>query len=192
MKRNIMIFISAGVLLIIFILYSFNFKTEEKIAAERLKSILGTSLYHVWYNYEHISTDQEKDLTIENMSDVTNKLNVIKMYSEVIDSGVGVEALEPIADRFQEIVIHLENNYSANGEFTDQDVIVYQSLIEEVKIILPLISDIYYVPESQEGAEPALTIDDTGELQKLKERLLSIQGGVSKGNFIPFETSPKQ
>lgn len=175
MKKNIMIFLSLGVLLLIFILSISSYKTDGEIAEDTLESITGNSLYNIWNNYDAILKHPIGEISIDSIKEINNNLKIIEIYSNVVDQVVGKEILNPITNNFLKITNDIENNYAKNKMFTEQDKKNYEKLLEEVKNLIPLIDNTYYVSDSQEGAKVTLEIKNIDELKKLNNRLINIK-----------------
>jgi len=157
-------------LVIITVLIIFSYKTDGEDAKVTLESVVGNSLFKLLDNYETIHS--KKELSIDSIKEINGNLISIEVSSGVIDLAVGQELLSPIANNLLKIMKDLENNYNQNKQFTEQDKEKYKKAMEEVDTMIPLIQEIYYVPNSKEGAEPKLKIENFGELKTVNNRLV--------------------
>jgi hypothetical protein len=157
-------------LVIITALIISSYKTDGEDAKVTLESVVGNSLFKLLDNYDAILLT--KELSIDSIKEINKNLTSIEVSSGVIDLAVGQELLSPIANNLLKIMNDLENNYIKNEQFTEQDKEKYQKAITEIDIMIPLIHEIYYVPNSKEGAEPKLEIENFGELKNVNNRLV--------------------
>ncbi|TKI63270.1 hypothetical protein FC756_18395 [Lysinibacillus mangiferihumi] len=169
MKKFYMIFMPLS-LVIITVLIIFSYKTDGENAKVTLESVVGNSLFKLLDNYEAIHST--KELSIDSIKEINVNLTSIEVTSGVIDLAVGQELLSPIANNLLKIMKDLENNYDQNKQFTEQDKEKYQKAITEIGVMISLIHEIYYVPNSKEGAEPKLKIENFGELKTVNNRLV--------------------
>ncbi|MCY9549626.1 hypothetical protein [Lysinibacillus xylanilyticus] len=169
MKKSYMIFM-ALILVIITVLIIFSYKTEGEEAKVTLESVVGNSLFKLLDNYDAILSS--KELSIDSIREIDKNLTSIEVSSGVIDLAVGQELLSPIANNLLKIMNDLENRYYKNKQFTEQDKEKYQKAITEIDTMIPLIYKVYYVPNSKEGAEPKLQIENFDELKTLNNRLI--------------------
>jgi len=169
MKKSYMIFM-ALILVIITVLIIFSYKTEGEEAKVTLESVVGNSLFKLLDNYDAILST--KELSIDSIREIDKNLTSIEVSSGVIDLAVGQELLIPIANNLLKIMNDLENRYYKNKQFTEQDKEKYQKAITEIDTMIPLIYKVYYVPNSKEGAEPKLQIENFDELKTLNNRLI--------------------
>ncbi|MGM0879640.1 MAG: hypothetical protein ACQEXQ_01190 [Bacillota bacterium] len=65
----------------------------------------------------------------------------------------------------------MKRSYEKNKTFTEDDQAKKSKLMKEVTVLMPLISKVYYVPESHEGAEVTLKINNKEELIEFKVEL---------------------
>lgn len=172
MKKNIMIFIGLGMLALITLLTIYTYETEAKIAESRLKSILGSSLFNVYDNYDDINQYSADNLEIDMIKNIKDKLIKIEIYSTVIDNSVEQEYLTPIANNLLKITNNIEDNYKENKQFTIQDKNNYKKILETAKNLIPTIHKTYYKDNSTEGAEPILKVKDTEEFKQIDADLL--------------------
>jgi len=169
MKKSFMIFM-ALILVIITVLIISSYKTEGEEAKVTLESVVGNSLFKLLDNYDAILST--KELSIDSIKEIDKNLTSIEVSSGVIDLAVGQELLNPIANNLLKIMNDLENRYYKNKQFTEQDKEKYQKAIIEIDTMIPLIYKVYYVPNSKEGAEPKLQIENFDELKTLNNRLI--------------------
>lgn len=169
MKKSYMIFM-ALVLVIITMLIITSYKTEGQEAKVTLESVVGNSLFKLLDNYDAILST--KELSIDSLKEIDGNLISIEVSSGVIDLAVGQELLSPIANNLLKIMNDLENRYYKNKQFTELDKEKYQKAITEIDTMIPLIYKVYYVPNSKEGAEPKLQIENFDELKTLNNRLV--------------------
>lgn len=168
MKKYYTVFIVLTLLIISIFIVS-SYKTEGEEIKIRLESIVGSSLFKLLDNYDAILATGE--LSIDSIKKINKNLTSIEISSDVIDQAVNQELLSPIARNLTKIVNDLENNYNKNKQFNEQDNEKYQKIITEINNIIPLIQEIYYVPNSKEGAEPKLEIENFDELKTVNNRL---------------------
>ncbi|MGE7929922.1 hypothetical protein [Lysinibacillus xylanilyticus] len=169
MKKSYMIFM-ALILVIITVLIISSYKTEGEEAKVTLESVVGNSLFKLLDNYDAILST--KELSIDSIKEIDKNLTSIEVSSGVIDLAVGQELLNPIANNLLKIMNDLENRYYKNKQFTEQDKEKYQKAITEIDTMIPLIYKVYYVPNSKEGAEPKLQIENFDELKTINNRLI--------------------
>lgn len=169
MKKFYMIFM-ALILVIITILIIYSHKTEGEEARVTLESVVGNSLFKLLDNYDAILST--KELSIDSIKEIDKNLTSIEVSSGVVDLAVGQELLSPIANNLLKIMNDLENRYYKNKQFTEQDKEKYHKAIAEIDTMIPLIYKIYYVPNSKEGAEPKLEIENFDELKTVNNRLV--------------------
>lgn len=160
-----MIFISLGVLVLIFALFALNYKTDGQEAKERLESIEGSSLYQVSTGYDELISRMEVEGGSTDWQGIRNELKQIEGHSTVIDQAVGEEVLSPVAKNLSLIVEKMEKEDK-----------VLPEVIEEIRTLQSEMEKVYYVPESTEGAKPTLDIEDPKELKKINKRLSALTG----------------
>lgn len=168
MKKFYMFFV-ALILVIITALIVSSYKTEGEDAKVTLESVVGNSLFKLLDNYDAILS--KKELSIESIKEINKNLTSIEASSDVVDLAVGQELLSPIANNLLKIMADLENSYDKNEQFNEQDQEKYKKAMEEIDTMIPLIQEIYYVPDSKEGAEVKLKIENFGELKTVNNRL---------------------
>ncbi|GLY11953.1 hypothetical protein Bbad01_31690 [Bacillus badius] len=92
-----------------------------------------------------------------------------------IDKVVGKEILHPVTDNFLKSAVVIEKSCPEKEQFSKEDKENYKKLLKELKNIIPLINNNYYVSDSTEGAKPTLAIQNMDELKKLYSRLKNLQ-----------------
>ncbi|WP_419871386.1 hypothetical protein [Candidatus Pristimantibacillus sp. PTI5] len=172
MKKNTpTIVLGILILLIIFsagILYSHLKKNDDKMKVE---GIVGSSLFKIWSNYNSILENETNMMTIEHINDTVVKLSVIEAYSDIVDRSVNTQLLTPISVDMKSITESIQKSFEDNKEFTALDQTKYVTLIKEITELLSLISKVYYVPASVEGAEVTLQINNKEDLTEFKNKL---------------------
>lgn len=172
MKKIYLIFMTL-ILVIITVLIIYSYKTEGEEAKVTLESVVGNSLFKLLDNYDAILS--KKELSIDFIKEIDKNLTSIEVSSGVIDLAVGQELLSPIANNLLKIMNDLEDRYDKSEQFTEQDKEKYKKAIAEIDTMIPLIYKVYYVPNSKEGAEPKLEIEDFDGLKTVNNRLIENQ-----------------
>lgn len=150
-----------------------SYETEGEEAKVTLESIVGNSLFKLLDNYDAILS--KKELSIDSIKEIDKNLTSIEVSSGVIDQAVGQELLSPNANNLLKIMNDLEDRYDKSEQFTEQDKEKYKKAIVEIDTMIPLIYKVYYVPNSKEGAEAKLEIEDFDALKTVNNRLVENQ-----------------
>lgn len=139
---------------------------------EWLKGTTGHTLYKIHENLTAISNGDP--LSEEQLARTHDHLLTLGAYAETIDFSLSAAQplLKPIAANMAQIARHLEDQRLANpsGWVSDNEV-HYAKLLETAKNAIPLINQVYYVPNSQEGAEASLTLRDKEVLVDFNQTL---------------------
>ncbi|WP_138755988.1 hypothetical protein [Paenibacillus sinopodophylli] len=164
-------------LMIILLICSSTFLCNQKQAEHEMRTtaegIAGSSLYMIWINYNAILENETDMLTIEHINDIYVKLSVIEAYSATVGRLVNTQLLTPISIDMKAITESMQESYKENNIFTEEDQTKYATLITEITALLPLISKVFYVSESQEGAKVTLEVNN-------KETLLTFRDALKK------------
>ncbi|BBH20178.1 hypothetical protein Back11_15230 [Paenibacillus baekrokdamisoli] len=152
------------------VLYNHQYKVDHgtKLTVE---SIVGSSLFMIWSNYNSILENETDMLTIEHINDIHVKLSVIEAYSDTVGRSVNTQLLTPIGKDMKVITESMQKSYKENKKFTEQDQTKYATLINEITTLIPLIYKVYYVPESQEGAKVTLKVNNKEALIEFRDKL---------------------
>lgn len=146
-------------------------KKIEQGAKLTLQSILGTSLAQIWSYYTDILELKSMPLHEARLAEVRLKLAAIEAYSRTADKAVHSQLLYPIAEKMLTLTDSIQDSYAENGHFLEVDEQKYAIIMRNSEVLLSLMSGVYYVPESQEGAEVTLDISNYEELVALNNRL---------------------
>ncbi|MFJ3387808.1 hypothetical protein [Lysinibacillus sp. NPDC086135] len=172
MKKIYLIFMTL-ILVIIAVLIIYSYKTEGEEAKVTLESVVGNSLFKLLDNYDTILS--KKELSIDSIKEIDKNLTSIEVSSGVIDLAVGQELLSPIANSLLKIMSDLKDRYDKSEQFSEQDKEKYKKAIAEIDAMIPLIYKVYYDPNSKEGAEPKLEIENFDELKTINIRIVENQ-----------------
>lgn len=170
-KKTQVILIGLFVLVLICSAFLYNQQKQVNRMKMTLESIVGSSLFNIWSNYDSIISDKTNKLTIEHITDIHSKLSVSSAYSEIVDHATATALLSPINKNMLVLTESIKNSYEENEEFTDDDQAKYSMLVQQSHDLLSIMPKVYYVPESQEGAEVTLKINNKEELIKFRDKL---------------------
>lgn len=146
-------------------------KRMEQGARMTLQSVLGTSLAQIWSHYTDILELKSMPLHEARLAEVRLKLAAIEAYSRTADKAVHSSLLNPIAEKMLTLSDSIRDSYAENGRFLEADEDKYALIMRDSEALLSLMSEVYYVPESQEGAEVTLNISNYDGLVALNKRL---------------------
>lgn len=157
-------------------LYSEQQKVEHGMKM-KVEGLVGTSLFRIWSGYDSMLDQDSAELEIEQVNDMVVKLAVVEAYSEIVDRAVNTLLLIPISIDMKAMIGSMQDSYEANGGFTEQDRSKFETLQKAITELIPLIHQVYYVPESVEGAEVTLQVNNTEELRAFMNKLNAIVAG---------------
>lgn len=176
-KKTFTMVLRISILIIVCSAFLYNHQNKMKLG---LESVVGSSLFMIWSNYNSILTNQTQKLSLEKISDINQKLYAIEAYSHIVDQVVGYDLLRPIAKNMIVINESMKKSFEKNKTFTEDDQRKYSKLIAESNALIPLIYKTYYVPESIEGAEVSLKLNEYKGLVELNNRLSKYTTSLSK------------
>ncbi|MFC7686289.1 hypothetical protein [Ureibacillus sp. GCM10028918] len=136
----------AGGFLVILLAIIISYQDGHENGEKRMAAVLGNSVYNVWEGYYEIVEDSNKEMTIDSISRMNDRLISVKAYSNVVDRTVGEEVLLPIADKLLNIGTGFEDGYRENGNFDKEK---YMETVEEIEKVITLFTEIYYIPNSE-------------------------------------------
>ncbi|MGO4106112.1 hypothetical protein [Paenibacillus sp. YAF4_2] len=148
----------------------------------KLKSVLESSLYKIWLNYDDIAQSQTNKVTQEHVEQIAKKLNVIEAYSSLVDQAEGTFLLVPIANHLTSITEYLSKQLQQKPALSEDDQSVYLHLTQFTKDFAPKIGDVYYVPGAWEGPKAALKPNKTAvhEMAKSRDQLKAYVAELSE------------
>ncbi|KGR79259.1 hypothetical protein [Ureibacillus sinduriensis] len=136
----------AGGFLVILLTIIISYQDGHENGEKRMVAVLGNAVYNVWESYYEIVEDSNREMTIDSISRMNDRLISVKAYSNVVDRTVGEEVLLPIADKLLNIGKVIENNYRENGNLDKEK---YKETVEEIEKVNTLLTEIYYIPNSE-------------------------------------------
>lgn len=173
-KRINSVYLLFALILIVIICSAFLYNNQNKIekgTQMRLESIVGNSLYNIWHSYKTINSYNPEDLTMEKINELTTESSSIAVYSQITDRAVGTQLLSPIIANLTTIKDGIQKSYEKNNQFTNEDKEKYKAIIQFAGELHTLITDVYTVPDSVEGAKVSLKIDNQRKLVALGNRI---------------------
>lgn len=172
MIKNRSIYLILAGLVVVILVCSTILKKEQNTAYSAkgtLESVTGSSLYEVWLGYSTIVEHKDSSLSQEYVENLYTSISVIEAYSRTVDQAVHAQVLTPIAKNMKVLVDRMKKSYELSGNLTQEDQMRYSEILKQSETLISLLSEVYYVPDSLEGAEVTLEINKNDEYRKLLE-----------------------
>lgn len=161
----------------LFMLVTSQKQTMEFDSDDRLRGLVGNTLYKIQLHFNILQELRESSLSPEHVKKMSDELLIIEAYAETVDFALSPDRLlEPIIENMKKITIKLEESYTVNQGFTKED----EFLLDHMQSLIPFIHKVYYVPESVEGAKVTLNLNNKDMLIAFNDELNQYVTELSK------------
>ena len=158
-------------LVVVIIIASLSFFQQQMSGTEKRamkwEGILGSAVYGTWLGYNEIGSYDADTVQVEDVIEMSNHLASITAYSLVTDRATETNLLSPIAAKMTALLEQVH----ASSKLTSVDIEKIEVLIQYADEVHTLITDVYYVPDSVEGAKVSTTINDSTKLAAVDKQL---------------------
>lgn len=173
-KTTIVKLIVPAVLLTVLLVMYINQTEVNQNQKMKLEAVAGAGLYQIWDNYNQIAELPSELADIVDLKLVKEHLIAVRAYSDTVDHITNSDLLLPISSSLMALSDRLPTQ---SNQLTSEDQELYTMPRNKITELIPLISAVYYVPESQEGAKVTLRLnDEKSELIELRDELKDIAG----------------
>ncbi|WP_139489531.1 hypothetical protein [Brevibacillus dissolubilis] len=157
----------------------FNQYEQQAKQQMRLEMIAGHNLFLLTQVYEDIMNQTDNDsVGSEHIHRVKESMVKMKEYSYNVDSAVGQDHLQTLAEELEKVNLLLENRYTAKKQLTQQDAQTYKELLQLVKELRTTVYQHYYDQDDPEGGKATLTVTGGDEISRLIQKAKNLQKGA--------------